>query len=116
MDACKQSVIVTRFSLMISIGHSNYVTEKQARSLGLAIVEGSSFILRADDTTTLSPAGQGATRSVSFRTTAMARMSQCESIVNVEFRVSSNHTLVLILVCDDCSHSFDVQHMPEGCG
>ena len=59
MDACKQSVIVARFSVMISIGHSNYVTEEQARSLGLAIVEGSSFILRADDTTTLSPSGPG---------------------------------------------------------
>jgi hypothetical protein len=44
---------------MISIGHSNYVTEEQARSLGLAIVEGSSFILRADDTTPLSPSGPG---------------------------------------------------------
>ena len=59
MDACKQSVIVTRFSLMISIGHSNYVTEEQARSLGLVIVESSSFILRADDTTTLSASGPG---------------------------------------------------------
>ena len=59
MDACKQSVFVARFSLMISIGHSNYVTEEQARSLGLVIVKGSSFILRTDDTTTLSPSGPG---------------------------------------------------------
>jgi hypothetical protein len=35
------------------------VTEEQARNLGLATVKGNSFILRADDTTKLSPGGKG---------------------------------------------------------
>jgi hypothetical protein len=35
------------------------VTEEQARSRGLATVDGSSFILRADDTTKLSSGGNG---------------------------------------------------------
>ncbi len=35
--------------------------------------------------------GMGATRSASSRITGMARMSQCESIVNVNFLVGSNH-------------------------
>jgi hypothetical protein len=38
---------------------SNYVTRAEALSLGLAISDGDSFILRADDTTTLSPGGKG---------------------------------------------------------
>jgi len=38
---------------------SNYVTRSEALSLGLATVDGDSFILRADDTTTLSPGGKG---------------------------------------------------------
>lgn len=38
---------------------SNYVTEDQARSLGLATAFGSDFILRADSITTLSPSGPG---------------------------------------------------------
>ena len=46
-------------SLTMSIGRSNYVTEDQARSLGLAFARGGSFILRADNTTTLSPGGIG---------------------------------------------------------
>jgi len=39
--------------------HSNYVSQDEARSLGLATVNGNSFILRADHTTTLSPGGKG---------------------------------------------------------
>jgi hypothetical protein len=35
------------------------VTQAQAKSLGLAYVSGSNFILRADSTTTLSPSGAG---------------------------------------------------------
>jgi hypothetical protein len=34
--------------------------------------------------------GMDATRSASCRTAGMVRMSQCESIVNVDFRVGSN--------------------------
>jgi hypothetical protein len=58
-------------SLTISTGRSNYVTEG---SLGLAAVKGNSFILRADDTTKLSPGGKGRD---SFRIGSMARMSLC---------------------------------------
>jgi hypothetical protein len=35
------------------------VTRAEAESLGLATPNGNSFILRADDTTTLSPGGKG---------------------------------------------------------
>ena len=35
------------------------MSEAQAQSLGLATVNGNSFILRADNTTTLSPRGPG---------------------------------------------------------
>jgi hypothetical protein len=44
---------------MMSIGRSNYVTGDQARSLGLAYTRSGSFILRADNTTTLSSSGNG---------------------------------------------------------
>jgi hypothetical protein len=44
---------------MMSIGHSTYVTEDQARSLGLAFEKNGNFVLRADNTTTLSPSGAG---------------------------------------------------------
>jgi hypothetical protein len=39
--------------------HSNYVNRQEVQSLGLVTVDGNSFILRADDTTTLSPGGKG---------------------------------------------------------
>lgn len=39
--------------------YSNYVTQADAQSLGLATVSGSNFILRADSTTTLSASGPG---------------------------------------------------------
>ncbi|KAI0274329.1 endo-beta-glucanase [Russula aff. rugulosa BPL654] len=69
-------------------GRVNYVTEEQARSRGLAIVNGSSFILRADDTTMLSPGGNG----------------------RDSFRIISNNKYSTHVSV------FDVQHMPQGCG
>ncbi|KAH9991442.1 endo-beta-glucanase [Russula vinacea] len=55
-------------------GRVNYVTEDQARSLGLAFARGGSFILRADNTTTLSPGGNGRNSFRISRTTCMARI------------------------------------------
>ncbi|KAF8495173.1 endo-beta-glucanase [Russula emetica] len=69
-------------------GRVNYVTEEEARSRGLAVVEGSSFILRADDTTMLSPGGKG----------------------RDSFRIMSNNRYDTHVIV------FDVQHMPQGCG
>jgi hypothetical protein len=71
---------------------SRYVSQEEARRRGLATVEDGSFILRADDTKLprSAPEGMDATRSASCRTTGMTRMSQCESIVDVDFRVGSN--------------------------
>ncbi|KAN0124237.1 glycoside hydrolase [Russula decolorans] len=69
-------------------GRVNYVTQEQARSRGLATVNGNSFILRADDTTKLSPGGNGRD---SFRITSNNRYGTHVSV-------------------------FDVQHMPQGCG
>ncbi|KAF8485326.1 concanavalin A-like lectin/glucanase domain-containing protein [Russula ochroleuca] len=73
---------------MMSIGRSNYVTGDQARSLGLAYTRSGSFILRADNTTTLSSSGNGRN----------------------SFRIISNNrygTHVSV---------FDLRHMPQGCG
>jgi len=70
-------------------GRVNYVTEEQAKSLGLVTAFGSSeFILRADSTTTLGPYGPGRN---SFRITS-----------NKQY---GTHVAV-----------FNLQHMPEGCG
>lgn len=38
---------------------SRYVSQEEVRRRGLATVEDGSFILRADDTTTLTPGGNG---------------------------------------------------------
>ncbi|KAH9983471.1 endo-beta-glucanase [Russula compacta] len=68
-------------------GRVNYVTREEALSRGLATVQGTRFILRADNTTTLSPGGPG----------------------RDSFRIISNNrygTHVSV---------FDVQHMPQGC-
>jgi len=43
----------------MSVARSNFVTREEALSLGLAFANGDSFILRADDTTTLSPGESG---------------------------------------------------------
>jgi len=60
-DTCKSGVIVApRFSLMTLVGPcSNYVTQKQARSRGLATVNGNSFILLADNITKVNLGGNG---------------------------------------------------------
>ncbi len=60
MDVCKKRVIMAH-SLAdgVDCSRSNYVTQDQARSRGLATVSGSSFILRADATTKLSSDGSG---------------------------------------------------------
>ncbi|EIM80617.1 2 beta-glucan [Stereum hirsutum FP-91666 SS1] len=69
-------------------GRVNYVSESTAQSLGLATVSGSNFILRADDTTTLSASGPGRN----------------------SFRIQSNNAYGTHVTV------FNVAHMPQGCG
>ncbi|EIM80631.1 endo-beta-glucanase [Stereum hirsutum FP-91666 SS1] len=69
-------------------GRVNYVSESTARSQGLATVNGSNFILRADHTTTLSPSGPGRN----------------------SFRIQSNKAYGTHVTV------FNVAHMPQGCG
>lgn len=59
-DACKCNVAgLTRVSSLMLVARSNYVTREEALGRGLATVQDDSFILRADNTTTLSPGGPG---------------------------------------------------------
>lgn len=69
-------------------GRVNYVTQAQAKSLGLAYVSGSNFILRADSATTLSASGAGRN----------------------SFRIVSNNEYTTHVAV------FNIQHMPQGCG
>ncbi|KAF9233225.1 glycoside hydrolase family 16 protein [Melanogaster broomeanus] len=69
-------------------GRVNYVDEETAVMLGLTFAIGDTFIMRADDTTVLSPSGPGR-NSVRIRSN----------------NVYTTHVAV-----------FDIQHMPQGCG
>ncbi|KAF9220689.1 glycoside hydrolase family 16 protein [Gyrodon lividus] len=69
-------------------GRVNYVDEETAVKLGLTFTIGNTFVLRADDTTVLSPNGTGR-NSVRIRSN----------------NLYTTHVAV-----------FDILHMPEGCG
>lgn len=69
-------------------GRVNYVDGATARRLGLTVATANSFILRADDTTVLSPTGPGRN--------------------SVRIRSNNEYTTHVAV--------FDMNHMPEGCG
>jgi hypothetical protein len=93
---------------------SNYVTRAEALSLGLASADGDSFILRADDTTTLTPGGKGRN---SFRIISNNQYGTHVSVWVVR-SISRSWFLPTSPGVHDWwwSHSFDMQHMPQGCG
>ncbi|KAG1725581.1 glycoside hydrolase family 16 protein [Suillus paluster] len=71
-------------------GRVTYVDQATAQMLNLTYATGDTFIMRADDTTVLTPSGPGRN--------------------SVRIRSNSQYTQHVV------SDSFDMQHMPEGCG
>lgn len=69
-------------------GRVNYVDSATAQLLGLTVATANSFIMRADDTTVLSPTGPGRN--------------------SVRIRSNNEYTTHVAV--------FDINHMPEGCG
>ncbi|KAI6041497.1 glycoside hydrolase family 16 protein [Pisolithus marmoratus] len=69
-------------------GRVNYVDSATAQRLGLAFATANSFVMRADDTTVLSPTGPGRN--------------------SVRIRSNNEYTTHVAV--------FDINHMPEGCG
>jgi hypothetical protein len=79
------------------------VTRAEAESLGLATPNGNSFILRADDTTTLSPGGKGRN---SFRIISNNRYGTHVSVWVVHFAfLVSPHVAQLFMIGGGCTVS-----------
>ena len=85
---------------------SDYVDLSDAQSLGLATVSGNNFFLRADDTTTL-------TNGAGRKSVRIQSQKQWDNHVSVYAFSASVRPLI---GPNSCTLSYNVLHMPQGCG